>query len=104
MAVILFKDKANNIDLTVYSEAIPVSSENVNQLKQYTPNDYPFRSAGFSCRLPEKNFNFNAASAGTGYAILNYDTNDTIVSQGRISHAIKTLALLYKNKLIANMN
>jgi hypothetical protein len=104
LAVILFKDKVNNIELTVYTEAIPVLNENIGQLKQYTPSDYPLKWSGFACRLPEKNFNFNAANATNPYTVLNYDTNDTVISQGRLLHAIKTLALLYKNKLMTSTN
>ena len=98
MAVILLKDKANNIDLTVYTEAIPIPQGDITQLQQLTPHDYPLKWSGFSVRLPEKNFNFN--SNGT---ILSYETAETVISQTRISHAIKTLALTFKNKLLAQL-
>ena len=98
MAVIILKDKVNNIDLTVYSEAMPVSSSDIAQLQQLTPQDYPLKWSGFSVRLPEKNFNFN-----TNATVLSYDTVDTVISHARISHAIKTLALIFKNKLISKI-
>ena len=98
MAVFMLKDKVNGIDLTVYTEAIPVSSSDIAQLQQLTPHDYPLKWSGFSVRLPEKNFNFNSNAT-----VLSYDTNDTVISNGRISHAIKTLALLFKNKLISKL-
>ena len=96
----MFKDKLNNIELTLYTEAVPVSNESLRQMQQYTPSDYPLKWSGYSVRLPEKNFNFNACSSGNVHQFLNYDTNETVISQSRFSHAIKTLALLYKNKLI----
>jgi hypothetical protein len=98
MAVIMLKDKVNNIELIVYTEAIPISLEDIDQLRQLTSNDYPLKWSGFAVRLPEKNFNFNP-KADT----LSYETSDTIISQTRISHAIKTIALLFKNKLISKM-
>jgi hypothetical protein len=100
----MMKDKLHNIELTVFTEAIPVPVENVVQLQQYTPRDYALKWSGFNCRLPEKNFNFNAPTATNPYTFLNYETNDTVISQARLSHSLKTLALLYKSKLIANMN
>lgn len=101
--MIVFKDKVNNIEMTVYTEALPVPIESINQLQQYTPAEYPLKWSGFSCRLPEKNFNYNAPVNGSS-SYLNYDTNETIVSQVRLSHALKTLALSYKNKLIGGSN
>jgi hypothetical protein len=98
MAVVLLKDKVNNIDLTVYTEAIPVSSGDIAQLQQMTPHDYHLKWSGFSVRLPEKNFNFNQNAT-----VLSYDSPDILLSQSRISHAIKTIALLFKNKLISKM-
>lgn len=95
----MLKDKTNNIDLTVYTEAIPIPLEDITQLKELTPHDYPLKWSGFSIRLPEKNFNLNFASAGT-FNYLTYDTADTVVSQSRLSNALKTLALLFKNKLL----
>ena len=94
----MFKDKANNIDLTIYTEAFPVSNEEIAQLQMYTPQDYNLKWSGFSCRLPEKNFNFNSSNQST---VLNYDTPDTVLSLGRVSHAVKSLAGLYKNKLLS---
>lgn len=92
----MLKDKANNIDLTVFTEAIPVASEDVAQLQQFTPQDYPLKWSGLSCRLPEKNFNFNG---GNTSSFLAYDTAETVISQSRLSNALKTLAMLFKNKL-----
>ena len=99
----MFKDKVNNIDITVYTEAIQIPNENITQLQQYLPDNYHLKWSGFNCRLPEKNFNFNAPTASNPNLFLNYETNDTVISQARLSHALKTLALLYKSKLIANV-
>jgi hypothetical protein len=98
MAVVILKDKVNNIDLTVYTEAIPVASGDIAQLQQMTPHDYPLKWSGFAVRLPEKNFNFNSNAT-----VLTYDSPEILLSQSRISHAIKTIALLFKNKLISKM-
>ena len=98
MAVIMLKDKVNGIDLTVYTEAIPVLGSDIAQLQQLTPHDYPLKWSGFSVRLPEKNFNFNSNAT-----VLSYETNETVISTGRISHAIKTLALLFKNRLLSKL-
>ena len=104
MAVIMLKDKINNIDLSVFTESISISSEDVGQLQQYTPEDYPLKWSGFACRLPEKNFNFNAVNSSNPSQILNYETNDTFISQTRLSHALKTLTLLFKNKLLTQFS
>ena len=98
MAIVMLKDKVNNIDLTIYTEAIPVAQGDIAQLQQLTPHDYPLKWSGFSVRLPEKNFNFN-----TNGTVLTYETAESVISQTRISHAIKTLALTFKNKLLAQM-
>lgn len=100
----MLKDKRKNIELTVYTEAIPVSSEDIAQLQQYTPNDYSLKWSGFSVRLPEKNFNFNATSSGYQNSFLAYDTPDTMLSNERFSHALKSLATLFKNKMLSQMN
>jgi hypothetical protein len=99
LAVIMLKDKANNIELTVFTETIPVANEDIAQLQQLTPLDYPLKWAGFSCRLPEKNFNFNASN--NSYTYLSYESPDIQLSQARISHALKSLAALYKCKLLS---
>lgn len=101
MAVLMLKDKANNIELTVFSESIPVSSDDIAQLQQYTPDDYALKWSGFACRLPEKNFNFNAVNANNPNPSLSYETNDTFISQTRLANSLKTLALLFKNKLLS---
>lgn len=98
----MLKDKTNNIDLTIYTEAIPVSNEDIGQLKQYTPSDFNLQWSGFSVRLPEKNFNFNATNS-TSSNFLNYETQETVLSQARLSHALNTLAILFKNKLLAQI-
>jgi hypothetical protein len=92
----MLKDRANNIDLTIFTEAIPVPNDSISQLQQLTPNDYPFKYSGFSYRLPEKNFNFNANAT-----FLTYDTAENIVSQVRLSNSLKTLAFLFKNRLLS---
>ncbi|CAF0756487.1 unnamed protein product [Brachionus calyciflorus] len=101
LAVVMLKDKQNQIEITVFTEATPVSSDDVAQLQQFTPEDYSLKWSGLSCRLAEKNFNFNQAQTCT---FLNYETPETIISTGRLHHALKTLALLYKNKLLSMMN
>ncbi len=95
----MLKDKKNNIELTVFTEAVPVSNEDISQLQQFTPSDYPLKWSGFGVRLPEKNFNFNANSS-----FLTYETADTLVSHERVSHALKTLASLFKNKLLTQVS
>lgn len=104
LAVIMLKDKRKNIELTVYTEALPVSNEDIAQLQQYTSNDFNLKWSGYSVRLPEKNFNFNANNAGYPTPFLSYDTPDTMLSSERLSHALKSLATLFKNKMIAQMN
>ncbi len=101
LAVIMLKDKKNNIELTVFTEALPISNDDITQLQQFTPNDYNLKWSGFACRLPEKNFNFNANNPN---AFLAYETPDTILSHARTSHALRTLATLFKNKLLAQLN
>lgn len=98
LAVVMLKDKASQIELSVFTEAVPVSGQEVAQLQEFTPTDYPLKWSGLSCRLAEKNFNFNQPQACT---FLNYENAETLVSHGRLSHALKTIALLYKNKLIS---
>ena len=100
----MLKDKRKNIELTVYTEALPVSNEDIAQLQQYTSNDFNLKWSGYSVRLPEKNFNFNANNAGYPTPFLSYDTPDTMLSSERLSHALKSLATLFKNKMIAQMN
>lgn len=105
LAVIMLKDKTNNIDLTIYTEAVPVSNEDIGQLQQYTPSDFNLAWSGFAVRLPEKNFNFNSANSThpSVKCFLNYETNDTVLSQARLSHAMHSLALLFKNKLLSQI-
>ena len=99
----MLKDKRKNIELTVYTEALPVSTEEIGQLEQYTPKDYHLKWSGLSCRLPEKNFNFNAVQSNCSSPFLNYETADTMVSNERLSHAFKVLATLFKNRMLAQM-
>ncbi len=103
LAVIMLKDKRKNIELTVYTEAVPISNEDIYQLQQYTPADYSLRWSGLACRLPEKNFNFNAVSAHCPSAFLNYETQDTLVSNHRLLNALKTLSALFKNRMLAQI-
>lgn len=102
LAVIMLKDKKKNIELTVYTEALPVGNEEVSQLEQYSPKDYPLKWSGLSCRLPEKNFNFNACQNGSS-PFLGYETADTMISNERLSHALKVLATLFKNRMLAQI-
>ncbi|RNA18541.1 PRRC1 [Brachionus plicatilis] len=101
LAVVMLKDKENQIELSVFTEAVPVSNQDLGQLQEFTPSDYPLKWSGLSCRLAEKNFNFNQPQACT---YLSYETAETLVSHARLSHALKTIALLYKNKLISKIN
>jgi hypothetical protein len=105
LAVILLKDKTNNLDLTIYTEAIPVSNDEIAQLQQYTPSDFNLNWSGFAVRLPEKNFNFNASNSShpSTRCFLNYETQDTVLSQARLSHALNSLAILFKNKLLGQV-
>ncbi len=103
MAIIILKDKRKNIELTVYTEAAPVSLDDIYQLQQYTPADYNLRWSGLACRLPEKNFNFNAVNTHKPSSFLNYETQDTIISSMRLTNALKTLAALFKNKMLAQI-
>lgn len=103
LAVIMLKDKRKNIELTVYTEATPVPSSDISQLQQYTPNDFNLKWSGLACRLPEKNFNFNASN-GSNSPFLAYETMDTMLSNERLSHALKTLANLFKNKMLSQIN
>jgi len=96
----MLKDKTNNVELTIFSEAIPIPAEDVEQLKQFTPNDFQLKWSGLSCRLPEKNFNFNSVNPTQ----ISYETADTMLSQTRINHALRTLATLFKNKLLSQMS
>ena len=100
LAVIMLKDKTNNVELTIFSEAIPVAAVDVEQLKQFTPHDFQFKWSGLSCRLPEKNFNFNSVNP----THISYETAETMLSQTRISHALRTLATLFKNKMLSQMS
>jgi hypothetical protein len=101
----MLKDKTNNIDLTIYTEAVPVSNEDLSQLQQYTPNDFQQSWSGYAVRLPEKNFNFNGSNSthSSNMKYLNYDTNETVLSQARLSHALHSLAILFKNKLLTQI-
>lgn len=101
----MLKDKANNIDLTIYTEAVPVSNEDIGQLQQYTPSDFNLGWSGFAVRLPEKNFNFNSSNSThpSANCFLNYETNDTVLSNARLSHALHSLAILFKNKLLSQL-
>lgn len=99
----MLKDKRKNIELTVYTEAIPVNAEDIHQLQQYTPADYNLKWSGLACRLPEKNFNFNAINANSPSAFLAYDTQDTLISDQRLKHALNTLANLFKNRMLAQI-
>lgn len=104
LAVIMLKDKKKNIELTVFTEAVPISNEDMYQLQQYTPNDYNLKWSGLACRLPEKNFNFNAISPNSQSAFLSYETQDTMISNTRLTHALQTLANLFKNKMLTQTN
>ena len=96
----MLKDKKKNIELTVFTEALPVSNDDVSQLEQYTPSDFNLKWSGLACRLPEKNFNFNSNNPN---AFLAYETPDTLLSQARMSNALKTVATLFKNKMLAQI-
>lgn len=104
LAVIMLKDKRKNIELTVFTEAVPISSDDMSQLEQYTPNDYNLKWSGLACRLPEKNFNFNAVNPNCQSPFLSYDTTDTLISNARLSHALQTMATLFKNRMLAQMS
>ena len=97
LAVVMLRDKANNIELTVYTDATPVPLEDIAQLNQLTPGDYPLRWSGWSCRLPEKNFNFGNQATSS---LIAYETPDSVLSQMRTSSTLKTLAVLLKNRLL----
>ena len=96
----MLRDKQNNVELTLFTEAYPVSSDDIAQLQMYTPQDFALKWSGLSCRLPEKNFNFNAAGQST---VLSYDTYDTTMSMNRMLNALKSLASLYKGKLLSQL-
>ena len=100
----MLKDKRKNIELTVFTEAVPISSDDMSQLEQYTPNDYNLKWSGLACRLPEKNFNFNAVNPNCQSPFLSYDTTDTLISNARLSHALQTMATLFKNRMLAQMS
>ena len=100
LAAVMLKDKQNNVELTLFTEAYPVASEDIAQLQMYTPQDFAQKWSGYSCRLPEKNFNFNSAGQST---VLSYDTYDTVMSMNRMLNALKSLASLYKGKLLNQM-
>lgn len=105
LAVIMLKDKRKNIEMTIYTEGLPVSPEDIAQLQQFTPNDFNLKWSGLSCRLPEKNFNFNALNPNqvANPPFLAYDTSDTLLSNERLSHALKVIATQFKNKMLAQM-
>lgn len=101
MAVVMLKDRTNNIELSIFTEATPISNAEISEIQQTTPGDYPFRWSGFAYKLRSHYSNLSSvlvSNQSNPYA--SNDGLESMISSTRMAHALKTLALLYKNKLI----
>jgi hypothetical protein len=88
---IMLKDTMHNIDITVFTEAIPVPIELINRLKQSQSDNYPLKWSGFSMGLRENNVNW-------------YETVFGMQQKTLVANSLKTLAAIFKNKFINNIS
>lgn len=51
MSCVLLVDKANDVSISVYTQATPVEEQWINQIKDGTPPDYPLRLVCFKGRV-----------------------------------------------------
>lgn len=101
----MLRDRTNNIELSLFTEASAVSNAEVAEAQQNTPPDYPFRWSGFATKLRSHYHNLSSTliSNQTNPYASSGDGIDSQISAARMSHALKTLALLYKARIIESL-
>lgn len=102
MAIVMIKDRINNIELSIFTEGTSVSSAEIAEAQQTTPADYPFRWSGFAYKLRShySNLSSTLVSNQTNPYASTGDGIESHISSTRMSHALKTLALMYRARLI----
>jgi len=92
---LILKDPVNNIELEVFTLAVPVPSEVIAQMKEATPSNYDLKESGFSMTVGE-------AFQKEIPWVTPYDWHKALVGKSRrdiIFSAAITLAELYKRRL-----
>jgi len=94
MSCVLLVDKANDISISVYTQATPLEEQWIDQIKDETPPDYPLSWCGFA-----KTIGHVAAASLKCQPEEWHEKHTGVPRCATIYQAAKTLAFLYKRKL-----